>query len=80
MEDYRCLSQWARQRILSDDELRALWKAEIPQSWGGLVRFLLLTAARRNHDGTARMLALEIFRGLDGERLEVAVSTRRTVN
>jgi integrase len=40
-------SEQARDRILSDDELRAIWKTEV-----GLlrdyVRLLLLTAARRN--------------------------------
>jgi integrase-like protein/Arm domain-containing DNA-binding protein len=38
----------ARTRILSDDELRAVWKAaEADGAFGALVRFLLLTAARR---------------------------------
>jgi integrase len=39
-----------RSRILSDDELRAVWKAAQAHSgvFGHLVRFLLLTAARRN--------------------------------
>jgi integrase len=42
-------SQRRRQRILSDDELKAVWKAaEASQSaFGYLVRFLLLTAVRR---------------------------------
>jgi integrase len=41
--------QLERARILNDDELRAVWKtAEVfPSPWGQLVRFLLLTAARR---------------------------------
>ena len=47
----------ARDRVLSDDEIRAVWKAtdvEVPNLlpgravFAGLVRFLLLTAARRN--------------------------------
>ena len=46
----------ARDRVLSDDEIRAVWKAtdvEVPNLlpgravFAGLVRFLLLTAARR---------------------------------
>jgi integrase len=38
----------ARARILSDDELRAVWKAaESGTPFGALVRFLLLTSARR---------------------------------
>jgi Arm domain-containing DNA-binding protein/integrase-like protein len=38
-----------RSRILNDDELRAVWKAaEAAGTFGALVRFLLLTGARRN--------------------------------
>ncbi len=39
----------ARTRILTDDELRALWKAAdaMPGPFGAFVQFLLLTAARR---------------------------------
>jgi integrase len=39
----------ARTRILSDDELRAIWKqAEEPGPFGALVRLLLLTGQRRS--------------------------------
>jgi integrase len=45
----------ARQRILTDDELRAIWKAtggsspQLPvNTFGALIQFLLLTAARRS--------------------------------
>jgi integrase len=48
----------ARRRILSDDELRALWRADIPQPWRAFVRFLLLTAVRRNE--AARMARSEL--------------------
>jgi integrase len=39
----------ARSRILTDDELRVIWKAsgKTPGPFGALVKFLLLTAARR---------------------------------
>jgi integrase len=39
----------ARKRVLFDDELRAVWKVsgEMNDPFGALVRFLLLTAARR---------------------------------
>ena len=40
-------SEQARERILSDDELRKIWKAEAGL-FGDYARFLLLTAARRN--------------------------------
>jgi integrase len=36
----------ARDRILTDDELRSIWKATDEGAYGALVRFLLLTAAR----------------------------------
>jgi len=38
-----------RERILTDDELRAVWTTaeKYPGPWGQFVRFLLLTAARR---------------------------------
>jgi integrase len=40
----------ARERILSDDELRAVWKAaeRFPGPLGYLLRFILLTASRRS--------------------------------
>src|SRR5207249_2641137 len=50
----------ARERILTDDELRAVWRtAEDGQgSFERLVQFLLLTAARRNEG--ARMTTSEL--------------------
>ena len=53
----------ARTRILTDDELRAIWKAAdaTPGPFGAFVEFLLLTAARRSE--AARMKRDEI----DGE-------------
>jgi integrase len=40
-------SEQARERILTDDELRKIWRADCGM-FGDYVRFLLLTAARRN--------------------------------
>jgi integrase len=53
-------SQRRRQRILNDDELRAVWRAaEVqPNAFGRLVQFLLLTATRRNE--AARMERSEV--------------------
>jgi integrase len=45
-------TEQARARILSDDEIRALWPAT--GLIGALVRFLLLTATRRNEAAHAR--------------------------
>jgi integrase len=40
----------ARQRVLTDDELRAVWKAAegARNAFGAMVRFIVLTATRRN--------------------------------
>jgi integrase len=49
----------ARDRVLSDDEIRAIWKAtEQPGPFSSLVRFLLLTGTRRNE--AARMTRAEL--------------------
>jgi integrase len=42
-----------RDRVLSDDELRSIWRAAEGSIFGSYLRFLLLTAARRNE--AARM-------------------------
>jgi integrase len=49
-----------RQRILTDDELRAVWTAAegLQTPFGWLVRFILLTATRRNE--AARMSRAEV--------------------
>jgi integrase len=43
-------SERARDRVLSDDELRAVWRAAEADGgpWGAFLRFLLLTATRRD--------------------------------
>jgi integrase len=41
-------SERARERTLTDDEIRAVWAATATGLYGALVRFLLLTAARRD--------------------------------
>ena len=50
----------ARERILSDDELRAIWKqAEASGQFGALVRLLLLTAQRREKVATLKWADVE---------------------
>jgi len=45
----------ARNRMLSDDEIRAVWKvAEASGAFGALIRLLLLTAQRREKVVTMR--------------------------
>jgi integrase len=53
-------SEQQRQRTLTDDEIRALWRAvdADPSAFGCLVQFLLLTAVRRNE--AARMRRCEV--------------------
>jgi integrase len=55
-------SQRRRQRVLSDDELRAVWRAaEASQSaFGYLVQFLLLTATRRTEGAAMRRSELVV--------------------
>jgi integrase len=38
----------ARSRVLDDDELRAIWKVTEHDAYGAMLRFILLTAARRS--------------------------------
>jgi integrase len=60
----RTAEQRERDRVLSDDELRAVWKAAeaFASPWGQFVRFLVLTAARRTE--VAGMSWSEIKHGL----------------
>lgn len=52
----------ARDRILTDDEIRAVWQAANGSLFGSLVRFLLLTGARRNE---ARHMTWSEIEGAD---------------
>jgi integrase len=51
----------ARARILNDDELRAVWKAATKEegAFPSMIRFLLLTAARRNEAAKMEFAELE---------------------
>ena len=52
----------ARDRTLTDDEIKAVWKATAEGTFGALIRFLLLTAARRDE---ARMMTWTEIKGSD---------------
>jgi integrase len=52
----------ARSRILTDDEIRAIWKCTANGTFGSLIRFLLLTAARRDE---ARCMTWQEIKGTD---------------
>jgi integrase len=52
-------SEQARSRVLSDDELQAIWKATANYPvFGPLLRFILLTATRRREAGNMRWTEL----------------------
>jgi integrase len=52
-------TEQARSRILTDDELRAIWNATADYPvYGALLRFILLTATRRNEAGQMRWTEL----------------------
>jgi integrase len=57
-------SNGARSRVLTDDELRAVWRASesYAHPFGALVRFILLTASRRNE---ARLMTRSEITGGD---------------
>src|SRR5262249_52863965 len=65
----------ARTRVLSDDEIRALWQAtEDGSSYSRLVRFLLLTAQRRDKVASMR------WEDLDGEVWSIPTEKREKGN
>jgi integrase len=54
--------QLERKRILTDDEIRAIWKCSAGGTFGALIRFLLLTAARRDE---GRCMTWQEIKGTD---------------
>jgi len=65
----------ARSRVLSDEELRAIWKATGDYSiFGALLRFILLTATRRNEAAHMR------WSELNGDRTWIIPAARYKTN
>jgi integrase len=54
----------ARDRVLTDPELRAIWQACRDDDFGRIVRLLMLTAARRDEIGGLRWSEIDLDRGL----------------
>jgi integrase len=52
-----------RERVLSDDELAAIWKACADDDYGRVIRLLILLGARRNEIGGMAWRELELERG-----------------
>jgi integrase len=68
-------TEQARSRILNDDELRAIWKATADYPvYGALLRFILLTATRRNEAGKMR------WAELNGDRTWIIPAARYKTN
>jgi integrase len=70
-----------RERILTDDELRSIWATSADGPFGALVRFLLLTAARRTE--AARMARGELVEGvwtLPAERSKTGKAVERPLS
>ena len=68
-------TEQARSRILSDDELRAIWKATAYYPvYGALLRFILLTATRRSEAGQMR------WAELNGDRTWIIPAARYKTN
>jgi integrase len=70
-------SKHVRNRVLSDDEIRAIWKGTEPKgdradTYGALVRFVLLTAARRNE------AALMTWSEVDGDDWTIPAERYKT--
>lgn len=51
-------------RVLSDDELRALWLALPDSHWGTIVKLLMLTGQRRNEISNLRWSEIDLDRGM----------------
>ena len=65
----------ARSRVLSDDELRAIWKATADYPvFGALLKFILLTATRRNEAAHMR------WSELNGDRTWIIPASRYKTN
>ncbi|MFZ3352260.1 MAG: integrase arm-type DNA-binding domain-containing protein [Xanthobacteraceae bacterium] len=64
----------ARERVLSDDELRAIWHALEGDQYGAIVKLLLLTAQRRDEIGAV------CFSEIDFDKAAVTLPPTRTKN
>ena len=74
----------SRERVLSDDELRAVWECAGAGDYGAIVRLLILTGQRREEVGGLRWSELDLPKGLwrigaerakNGRAHEVPLST-----
>jgi integrase len=64
----------ARDRVLENREIKAIWNALVDDEYGAIIKLLLLTAQRRNEIGCLR------WREIDFERNRIALPDERTNN
>jgi integrase len=64
----------ARDRVLTDDELRLIWNALPDSDYGDIVRLLALTGQRRDEIGSLR------WREIDFDKAAIALPPERTKN
>jgi integrase len=64
----------ARDRVLTDDELRSIWNALPENDYGNIVRLLALTGQRRDEIGSLR------WREVDFDKAVIALPAERTKN
>jgi len=67
-------TEGSRDRVLTDTELAAIWRALGPDDYGDIVRLLILTGQRREEIGALRWSEVDVDRGL------LMLSATRTKN
>jgi integrase len=64
----------SRERVLTDDELKAIWRACPDSDFGAIVKLLILTSQRRTEIGSLR------WNEVDLERATISLPVERTKN
>jgi len=70
----RAVTKGARDRVLTDDELRSIWNALADDDYGDIVRLLALTGQRREEIGSLR------WQEIDFDKAVIALPAERTKN
>jgi hypothetical protein len=70
----KAITKGARDRVLTDDELRSIWNALSTTSYGDIVRLLALTGQRRDEIGSLRWSEVDL------DKAVIALPAERTKN
>jgi integrase len=70
----KAVTKGARDRVLTDDELRLIWNALPDSDYGDIMRLLALTGQRREEIGSLR------WREIDFDKAVIALPAERTKN